>query len=63
MMEHIKLYKYDCIDKDSDEYEMDKIVGKQIVTHLQQFFSKSKRTKTQKNRPKRSSKKKTFRKY
>jgi hypothetical protein len=63
MMELIKRYKYDCIDKDSDEYEMDKIVGKQIITHLQQFFSKSKRTKTQKNRPKRSSKKKTFRKY
>lgn len=63
MMKNIKLYKYECINKDSDEYEVDKILGKHIVTHLQQFFNKSRRNKTQKNRGKRSLKKKTFRKY
>lgn len=63
MMKNIKLYKYECINKDSHEYEVDKILGKHIVTHLQQFFNKSRRNKTQKNRGKRTYKKKTYRKY
>jgi len=62
MMEQIKLYKYVCIDKDSDDYEIDKILGKQIIAHLRDFFNKAKRTKTQKNRPKRNLRK-TVRKY
>ena len=45
MNEHIKLYKYDCINKETNEYEMDKIVGKQIVKHLQEFFNKTKKIK------------------
>lgn len=53
IMEYIKLYKYDCIDKDSNEYEVDKIVGKHIITHLQEFFSKSKKNKSIKNKSKR----------
>ena len=54
MNEHIKLYKYDCIDKESNEYEMDKIVGKQIVKHLQEFFNKSLKNKSRYNRTKRN---------
>jgi len=50
MTEHIKLYKYDCIDKQPKEYEMDKIVGKQIVKHLQEFFNKTKKNKTVRNK-------------
>ena len=50
MNEYIKLYKYDCIDKESNEYEMDKIVGKQIIKHLQDFFNKTKKNKTIKNK-------------
>jgi hypothetical protein len=50
MSEHIKLYKYDCIDKESKEYELDKIVGKQIIKHLQDFFNKTKKNKTIKNK-------------
>jgi hypothetical protein len=52
MMEHIELYKYDCIDKDPNEYNIDKIVGKHIINHLDEFFNK-KKNKTIKNRTKR----------
>jgi len=45
IMEQIKHYKYKCIDKDLKEYEVDKILGKHIITHLQEFF-KPKRNKT-----------------
>ena len=46
MTEQFKLYKYDCIDKQPDEYEVDKIIGKQIITHLHTFFNKNKKNKT-----------------
>jgi len=62
MMAQIKLYKYECIDKDYSDYEIDEILGKQIITHLRDFFNKTKRTKTQKNRSKRNLRK-TMRKY
>lgn len=64
MTDHIKLYKYDCIDKKSNEYEMDKIVGKQIVKHLQEFFNKTKKNKTIKTKKGKNYKlNKTQRKY
>ena len=64
MNEHIKLYKYDCIDKESNEYEMDKIVGKQIVKHLKEFFNKTKKNKTIRNKKVKNYKlNKTQRKY
>lgn len=50
MSEHIKTYKYDSIDKDEKEYEVDKIIGKQIIKHLQEFFTKNKKNKTVRNR-------------
>ena len=64
MNEYIKLYKYDCIDKETNEYEMDKIVGKQIVKHLQEFFNKTKKNKTIRNKKVKNYKlNKTQRKY
>jgi hypothetical protein len=61
MVAEIKRYKYSVIDKDLKEYEVDKILGKQIVTHLQDFFNKNKnKTKTV---SKRSFKNKTKRSY
>jgi len=57
MMDNIKLYKYECIDKDLKEYEVDKILGKHIISHLQEFFNKSRKNKTIRNRPKRGLKK------
>jgi hypothetical protein len=61
MNKHIKLYRYKCLDKDLKEYEIDKILGKQILNHLHEFFNKSKKNITLKNRGKR--KNRTFKKY
>jgi hypothetical protein len=64
MTDHINIYKYTCIEKDLNEYEVDKILGKQIIKHLQEFFSKQKRNKTLKYRIKRNYKNnKTIRNY
>ena len=64
MNEQIKLYKYECIGKETNEYEMDKIVGKQIVKHLQEFFNKTKKNKTIRNKKVKNYKlNKTQRKY
>jgi hypothetical protein len=49
MLSTIKNYKYNCIDKDDKEYEVDKILGKHIINHLHNFFNKSKKIKTLKN--------------
>jgi len=50
MTNFLKLYKYKCLEKDPKEYDVDKIVGKHIITHLQTFFNdKPKRNKTMKN--------------
>jgi hypothetical protein len=48
------------LDKNINEYEIDKILGKQIMTHLQDFFNKSLKNKTRKNNIKKN---KTRRKY
>jgi len=45
MLSEIKRYKYSVIEKELKELEIDKILGKQIITHLQDFFNKNK-TKT-----------------
>jgi hypothetical protein len=56
MMEHIKLYKYIVVDKDEKEYEVDKVIGKHIISHLQAFFNRSIKNKTIKNRGKHKNK-------
>jgi len=50
IMAIINRYKYKCFEKDPKEYEIDKILGKQIIIHLQDFFSKKKKNATIKNR-------------
>ena len=50
MNEHIKLFKYLVVEKDEKEYEVDKVIGKHIVTHLQTFFNRSLKNRTIKNR-------------
>jgi hypothetical protein len=50
MMEHINLFKYMVIEKDEKEYEVDKIVGKYVISHLQIFFNRSLKNRTIKNR-------------
>lgn len=49
IMKLINLYKYDCLEKDPNEYEIDKILGKQIIKHLNIFFNNPRRSKTIKN--------------
>lgn len=55
MSNEFKKYNYHCIVKDESEYEIDIILGKQIMNHLKDFFlisSKNNTTyfnKTQKN--------------
>jgi hypothetical protein len=63
MTEHINLYNYNYITKDSKEYEIDKIVGKQMIKHLHYFFNKSKKNKTKKNKTKKYKLNKTRRNY
>ena len=50
MMEHINVFKYMVIEKDDKEYEVDKVLGKHIIAHLQIFFNRSIKSKTIKNR-------------
>lgn len=50
MMENIRLFKYVVVEKDEKEYEVDKILGKHIISHLQTFFNRSSKNRTIKNR-------------
>ena len=38
-LEHINLFKYMVVEKDEKEYDVDKIVGKYVISHLQIFFN------------------------
>ena len=49
MITELKRYKYKVIEKDLKEYEVDKILGKQIIAHLHSFFTNHK-SKTFRNR-------------
>ena len=50
MMNNIKNYKYKYIQKNLKEYEIDKIIGKQLITHLQEFFNNKIKQKSIKNK-------------
>jgi hypothetical protein len=50
MIENISLYNYKCLDKNKHEYEIDKILSKHIISHLQKFFNNSTKSKTIKNK-------------
>jgi hypothetical protein len=50
MMEHINLFKYVVVEKDEKEYEVDKVLGKYIISHLQTFFNRSTKNRTIKNK-------------
>lgn len=49
MNDEFKRYKYRCLDKNLKEYELDHILGKQIMSHLQEFFNKSLKNRTRRN--------------
>jgi len=50
MIEQINLFKYMVIEKNEKAYDVDKVLGKYIVSHLQTFFNRSAKNKTIKNR-------------
>ena len=50
MMDNFKRYKYSIFEKNLKEYEIDKILGKQILLHLNEFFNKTTKNKTLKNK-------------
>ena len=56
MIDHLRMYNYKCLEKDPKEYEIDKILGKQIIVHLNIFFNNPRRNKTIKNRRRQSAK-------
>ena len=61
LIEHINLFKYTVVEKDEKEYDVDKVLGKHIVSHLQTFFNRSTKNRTIKNRGNRRNK--TLKKY
>jgi hypothetical protein len=48
MNKNIKLYNFQVIEKLTEEYEIDNILGKKILFHLELFFKKNNNTKTRK---------------
>ena len=50
MMENIKQYHFMVVPKNKQEYDIDKILGKHIIHHLQKFFNQSSKNRTIKNR-------------
>lgn len=61
IIQDIEVYKYTVVAKDKKEYEVDNILGKHIISHLQNFFNHSSKSKTIKNRG--IKKNKTIRNY
>jgi len=49
MTKNFKLYNFDILEKNSEEYEVDKILSKQILTHLQDFFNKTTKNSVKSN--------------
>jgi len=56
MNKNIKMYNFQVIEKLQDEHEIDKILSKKIMYHLEVFFNKTNKTKTRKNNPKKRNK-------
>ena len=44
MMKNIKLFNFETLEKNDKEYEVDKILSKQILSHLHDFFNKPTKT-------------------
>ena len=56
MSKNIKMYNFQVVEKNGKEYEIDKILGKKIMVHLEEFFKKSNKNKTRKNIPRKKNK-------
>jgi hypothetical protein len=56
MNKNIKMYNFHVIEKMQDEFEVDQILSKKIMQHLEIFFHKTNKTKTRKNIPRKRNK-------
>jgi hypothetical protein len=54
MMREFKRYNFLIKNKDENENEVDKILSKEILSHLQEFFNKSLKNKSKYNRTKKT---------
>jgi hypothetical protein len=61
MLNKIEKYNYDCVLKDEKEYEIDVILGKHVMVHLEDFFSVKNKNKTKKHQT--NKRNKTIRNY
>jgi hypothetical protein len=59
MLDEFKFYNLEIIKKTEEEYNIDRILSKKIMLHLQDFFSKSSKNKTRVNTYKKYKKNKT----
>jgi hypothetical protein len=50
MKKNIELYKYAVLEKNNEEYDIEHVIGKQMLHLLETFFNKSKKNTTRKNR-------------
>jgi hypothetical protein len=58
MNNDFKNYKYDYLGKSKEDYEIDEILGKQIMNHLRIFFNKSKTKRNNRTRQNKTAKNK-----
>lgn len=49
MREHIDSFRYTVIPKDIEEYDVEKVIGKQMLNLLEIFFNRSTKNNTRKN--------------
>ena len=54
IMREFKRYNFFIKNKDETENEVDKILSKEILTHLQEFFNKTSKNKSRSNRTKKN---------
>ena len=60
MTSYIKSFNYLVVEKDAKEQAVDNVLGKHIMIHLHYFFNQSNKNKTQKIKPRRMNKNKTY---
>ena len=58
MNNDFKNYKYDYLGKSKEDYEIDEILGKQIMNHLRIFFNRSKTKRNNRTRQNKTAKNK-----
>lgn len=61
MLDYFKEYNFEIVEKTKEENNIDKILSKQIMVHLQEFFNKSSKNKTRRS-DKNFNKNKTYKK-